>query len=140
MNLLLALLYGERLQLAMDRRGEITGHTVSRKDVAKVADCAVQNIGMILNDAKGRDQHLGAEAHLRVAALLKVNPEWLATGAGSIDLPAAHRYPGELTPAAVELAALFDMLPATNRVARAQAFNAATTAIMQVLQAARATP
>ena len=123
----------------MTRRSEMTGQDVTRKDVAKVAGCAVQNIGMIINDAKGRDQHLSAEAHLAVAAFLKVNPDWLATGEGPVDPPSSLRYPSELTPAAVELAALFDMLPVTDRVARAQAFNDATSSIMRVLQHVRAT-
>ena len=39
-------LYGERLQRAIDRRSERTGQEISRKDVAAVAKCSVQNIGM----------------------------------------------------------------------------------------------
>lgn len=122
----------------MDRRAERTGQAVSRKDVAAAAGCSVQNIGMILTNAKKVDQKLGAEAHVAVSALLKVNPHWLATGEGPIDPPSVNA-PSELTPAAVELAALYDMIPLTDRVARAQAFNLASTAIMQVLQSARAT-
>ena len=48
--------------------------------------------------------------------------------------------PSTLTPAAVELAALFDMIPVDDKVRRATAFGAASTAIMQVLQGAPATP
>lgn len=133
-------LYGERLQIAMDRRGEVTGQEVTRRDVAGIAKCSVQNIGMIITNAKDRDQKLGAEAHTAVAAYLRVNPEWLATGLGPMEAPKPLNVPKELTPAAIELAALYDMLPTSDRVARARAFNLATTAIMQVLQSVRATP
>lgn len=132
-------LYGERLKIAMDRRSERTGQEVTRKDVATAAGCSVQNIGMILTNAKGVDQKLGAQAHTAVSALLKVSPHWLSTGEGPIDPPSSFSAPSELTPAAIELAALYDMIPASDKVARAQAFNLATTAIMQVLQSVRAT-
>ena len=42
--------------------------------------------------------------------------------------------PTELTPSAVEIAVLFDMIPLSDKIKRAQAFNAASMAIMQVLQ------
>lgn len=132
-------LYGERLQMAIERRSERTGQKVSRRDVAAAAECSVQNIGMILGNSKGVDQKLGAKAHVAVATLLKVNPHWLATGEGPIDPPSPLNAPSELTPAAIELAALYDMIPAADKVARAQAFNLASTAIMQVLQSVRAT-
>lgn len=134
-----SVLYGERLKIAMDRRSERTGQKVTRKDVAIAAGCSVQNIGMILTNAKGQDQKLGAQAHTAVATLLKVNPHWLSTGEGQIDPPSSFSAPAELTPAAIEIAALYDMIPAVDKVARAQAFNLATTAIMQVLQSVRAT-
>lgn len=138
-NVACGVLYGERLKFAMDRRSERTGQEVTRKDVATAAGCTVQNIGMILTNAKGVDQKLGAQAHTAVAALLKVNPQWLATEDGPIDPPSPTSVPSELTPAAIELAALFDMIPFSDKVARAKAFNLATTAIMQVLQSVRAT-
>ena len=48
--------------------------------------------------------------------------------------------PSELTPAAVELGVLFDMIPQSDKLSRAKAFNAASTAIMQVLQDVSAKP
>lgn len=42
--------------------------------------------------------------------------------------------PSELTPSAIEIAVLFDMIPASDRIRRAQAFNVATDAIIAVLQ------
>lgn len=134
------MLYGERLQQAMQKRSATIGRDIERKDVAKAAGTSVQNIGMVLTNAKGRDQKLRTEAHEKVAAYLKVNSRWLLTGEGEMDQATAINAPSELTPAAVELAVLFDMIPQSDKLSRAKAFNAASTAIMQVLQDAAAKP
>lgn len=129
------MLYGERLLQAMQKRSETLGREIERKDVANAAGTSVQNIGMILTNAKGRDQKLRTEAHEKVAAYLKVNSRWLLTGEGQMEQPlAATNAPSELTPAAIELAVLFDMISQSDKLSRAKAFNAASTAIMQVLQ------
>lgn len=132
------MLYGERLQLAMDKRGEALGRVIERKEVAQIAKRSVQNIGMIITNAKERDQKLATEAHEAVAAFLKVNSRWLLTGEGPMEVSVQVNAPTELTPAAIELAVLFDMIPQTEKLSRAKAFNAASTAIMQVLQDAAA--
>ena len=132
------MLYGERLQLAMDKRGEAIGRVIERKEVANVAKRSVQNIGMIITNAKERDQKLSTEAHEAVAAFLKVNSRWLLTGEGPMEVSVQVNAPTELTPAAIELAVLFDMIPQAEKLSRAKAFNAASTAIMQVLQDAAA--
>lgn len=134
------MLYGERLLQAMQKRSAALGRDVERKDVAKAAGTSVQNIGMVLTNAKGRDQKLRTEAHEKVAAYLKVNSRWLLTGEGEMDQPPAINAPSELTPAAIELAVLFDMIPQSDKLSRAKAFNAASTAIMQVLQDVAAKP
>lgn len=134
------MLYGERLQVAMDRRGQVTGQVITRAFIAKVADCSVQNVGVVIKNAKGRDQRFHAKAHAAAAAFLKVNPDWLLNGTGEMDLPPPNNAPAELTQAAIEMAALYDMIPVSEKIARAQAFNLATTAIMTVLQSLRATP
>lgn len=132
------MLYGERLQLAMDKRGEAIGRVIERKEIAGVAKRSVQNIGMIITNAKERDQKLSTEAHEAVATFLKVNSRWLLTGEGPMEVSMQVNAPTELTPAAVELAVLFDMIPQADKLSRAKAFNAASTAIMQVLQDAAA--
>lgn len=132
------MLYGERLLQAMQKRSEALGREIERKDVAGAAGTSVQNIGMILTNAKGRDQKLRTEAHEKVAAYLKVNSRWLLTGEGQMEQPPAINAPTELSPAAVELAVLFDMISQSDKLSRAKAFNAASTAIMQVLQDAAA--
>lgn len=134
------MLYGERLALAMRHRGDVLGREITRREVADAAGTSVQNIGMILTNAKGRDQRLRTEGHAKVAAFLKVNSDWLLQGIGPMEMRPAVSAPSTLTPAAVELAALFDMIPVEDKVRRAMAFNAASTAIMQVLQHAPATP
>lgn len=76
--------YGERLQLAMDHAAKIKQlEKIERLEVAKVADCSTQNIGMILRGAQG-DQHLNTEANYRVANFLRVNAHWLATEEGDM--------------------------------------------------------
>jgi hypothetical protein len=132
------MLYGERLQLAMTRRSEMLGQEVTRNDVAKVAQRSVQNIGMIINNAKGTDQKLGTKAHAAVAEYLKVSSDWLLNEEGPMEPRTSVNAPTELTPSAIEIAVLFDMIPLTDKIRRAQAFNAASTAIMQVLQSADA--
>ncbi|UCV00268.1 hypothetical protein [Acidovorax radicis] len=132
--------YGERLLLAMRRRSDALGQEIERKDVARVAGVSPQNIGMIITNAKGRDQNLRTKAHTAVAAYLKVNSDWLLTGEGQMESTATVNAPTELTPAAIELAVLFDMLPQADKISRAKAFNAASTAIMQVLQDAASKP
>lgn len=128
------MLYGERLQMAMDKRGESLGRTIERKEVANAAGRSVQNITMILNNSKGRDQKLGTAAHEAVATFLRVNSHWLLTGEGPMEPASNLNAPTELTPAAIEIAVLFDMIPQSDKLSRAKAFNAASTAIMQVLQ------
>jgi len=126
------MLYGERLKLAMDKRSGELGREVTRKEVAEVAGCSVQNIGMILTNAKGDDQVLKTLAHARVCRFLRVNPDWLLEEIGDIE-PAQS--PG-LSQSAQDIAELYDTIPTTNRIGRIQAFNEATMAIMRVLKPA----
>ena len=130
--------YGERLYLAMIRRGEALGREIERKEVAHVAGCSVQNIGMILANAKGSDQTLSARSHAKVAYFLRVNPDWLLDEVGTMEAPTLVNAPRDLTPAAIEIAMLFDMLPLSDKIRRAQAFNVATDAIILVLQSSGA--
>ena len=130
--------YGERLKQAMDWRGDALGRKIERKEVAAAADCTVQNIGMILNNAKNTDQKLSTEANANVAILLKVDATWLSTGRGEVFTASFKNAPSELTASAIEIAALFDMIPSGDKIKRAKAFNAATEAILKVLQSGSA--
>ena len=124
--------YGERLKTAMDRRSVQLGRDVARSEIAKIADCSPQNVGMIINDAKGNDQKFNTESHAAVAAFLRVNPTWLLHGTGSME-PETNA-PSKLSSVAIELGVLFDMIPESDTIRRAMAYNKASSAIMQVLQ------
>jgi hypothetical protein len=130
--------YGERLQLAMDNRGAVTGQEVTRAEVARVAICSPQNIGMIINDSKGKDQKLQTKAHAAVAEFLRVNSQWLLNETGPMEITSTVIAPSTLSASAIEMAVLYDMIPLTDKIRRAKAFNAATDAIISVLQSADA--
>ena len=128
--------YGERLLEAMKVRGDELGQKVSRLDVARVAECSRQNIGMILTNSKGVDQQLSVTSREAVAAYLKVNTRWLATGQGPMKGVDVARPPVlPFSQAALQLAELFDMLPHSDRLRRAKAYSAASRAILDVLEA-----
>ena len=60
---------------------------------------------------------------------------WIATGVGDKLVATAPAKPGEqATPGAMEIAYLYDEIPVTERIKRTQAWNAATQAILEVLQ------
>lgn len=126
--------YGERLQKAMDYRGSMISREVTRAEVAKVAVCSPQNIGMIINDAKRKDQKLQTKAHAAVAEFLRVNSQWLLDETGPMEIASTVIAPTTLSASAIEIAVLYDMIPSTDRIRRAKAFNAATDAIISVLQ------
>lgn len=128
------MLYGERLLLAMQQRSEALGQDIARKDIARVAGVSPQNVGMIINNAMGRDQKLGTRAHAAVCDYLKIRSEWLLNETGPMQAAAGVVAPTHLTAAALELAVLFDMIPVSDKIRRARAFNAASTAVMQSLQ------
>lgn len=128
------MLYGQRLDKAITYREGVIGRTISRKEIAKVAGCTVQNIGMILNNAKKLDQCLSTESHALVSAFLRVNPDWLLNETGDMEIPLPSNAPTSLSQAAIEMGVLYDMIPLDDKISRAIAFNQATTAIMEVLK------
>ena len=78
-----------------------------------------------------------------IARICRVSVDWLAYGSGEmmlglpastdalhLSIPASE----EPTPGAVELACLYDLIPVSDRIARARAYNAASQAILDVLQ------
>ena len=72
---------------------------------------------------------------LGLARALKCNPQWLEDGRGEM-LPkvVVSSEESSLTPGAMELATLYDMIPVTQRIKRAQAFTAAAASIVAVLE------
>lgn len=120
----------------MNYRTRLVGVKCGRLDVAKIAGCSRNNIGMIITNAKGNDQKLSTESHAAVAAYLKVNPDWLLYGKGQMELSSRADDPSDLSMQAKELGALLDMIPATDKVARATAYTDAMSAILKVLRGA----
>lgn len=126
------MLYGERLKLAIEKRSRELQREIAPKEIAAIAERSVQNIYMILNNSKGDDQVLGARAHSNVARFLRVDPEWLLNEVGEIE-PTQAAAP-KWSSAAQDIADLFDAIPVTDKVRRAEAFNGATTAILKALR------
>lgn len=86
------------------------------------------------------------ESHANAAKFLGVNAGWLAAGDGEMALSANQSKDGDptdsqrlnaLTPTAIELASLYDMLK--DRIDRAMAYNEATAAILKYLKEKNAT-
>ena len=126
--------YGKRLQIAMDALSQLRGIEVTRLELSQAAGCSRQNIGMIITGAKGEDQKLSSQKHAKAAAFLRVNPDWLLTGEGSMQPAPAIEKPEELSPSALQLAELYDLIPARDKIRRAEAYNMASAAILSVLQ------
>lgn len=133
--------YGQRLNAALKAAKK------SRKDLSDQIGISPQAIGMVITSAGGKERSLSTENHTKAAEYLGVNPNWLATGAGEMFgadyklVAEAGRYeiasvqrPNEPSPSAMELALLFDEIPASDRVRRARAYAAASAAILDVLQ------
>ena len=87
---------------------------------------------------------VGSSFTPQIAEACGVSAHWLATGDGQMLSkqyePATE--PGRIetkpqagvSPAALELAVLFDLIPAQDKIRRARAYNAASSAILDILQ------
>lgn len=120
--------YRERLAKLMAEKG------VSRSELASAIGISYQGVRKVF-DADGA---FGSANNLRAAQFFGVSPLWLATGEGSrepestAEVPRARSEP--VSPTAMELALLFDLIPLEDRVSRAQAYNAASAAILRTLE------
>lgn len=112
--------YGERLQLAMDERSKTLGRKVTRIQVAEAGGVSRQNIGMIITGAQGEDQKLNTESNHRVAAFLRVNAHWLATGEGHM-LTGVAPEPAPVSFEAKQLDLLLQSIPVHRRLLAYQA-------------------
>lgn len=72
--------YGERLQLAIDERAKALRRKISNTEVGDAGELSRQNVGLIL---KGT-QKPNIDSHYKLAAFLKVDHYWLATGEGDM--------------------------------------------------------
>ncbi len=132
--------YRTRLKELMDAKG------VGRNELALAIGISYQGVRKVFDS----DGAFGSANNLKAAAYFGVNPQWLADGTGD-RLPKNYTItaePGEYkrlanepaSPTAMEIALLFDMIPSSDRVRRTLAYNAATSAILSILQQKPATP
>lgn len=133
------MLYGERLQLAIEHRSNAIGRIISRVELAEVVGCSRQNIGMILTNAKGVDQKLSTASHDKACAYLRVNSDWLLHEAGEMTAPKPKNAPAHLSSGALDLAILYDMIPEKETFARDLALNQASEVIEKIVAAVQAT-
>lgn len=119
----------ERLQMNQQTLAKLSG--LKQPDISKIE----------------RGKILKTTGLIGLAVALQVRPEWLDTGDGGMlpDGPVYHQVdpaperPGEASATAMEIALLYDLIPASDRVRRTKAYNAATAAILAVLEERPAT-
>lgn len=119
----------QRLKHARTQRQWTQAHLAT---AAGLTTGAVGNIEAGMRQAKGSLPAL-AEA-------LGVSYAWLAHGTGEMFIAKPALFPSGLTPGAFELGQLYDLIPAEQRIKRAQAFAAASAAIVAVLEAPASAP
>lgn len=125
----LAMTYGKRLEEALKKAGK------SRTELADHIGYTRQAIGMLINFKGNRPRTLNTDAHVKAARFLGVNPDWLLYGSGQMTDPIqGSASSDEVSPTAMELARLFDMVPVSDRIGRAVAYQGATDAILRVLR------
>ena len=111
--------YANRVQSLMDRDG------IDRTRLAEALGISYQAVKKLLDE----DGKFGRANNLKAAALFKVSSDWLSSGVEDAATEAA-----KLSRGANDLAKLFDLIPESDLVRRAQAYAGASGAIVQVLQ------
>jgi transcriptional regulator with XRE-family HTH domain len=111
---------------ARARRKELN---LTQAEVAQVSGLKQSDVSKIENSSIQKTTEM-----IGLARALRCSPQWLANGQGDmLALPSAPTEAGP-TPSAMELAMLYDMIPVSQRIKRAQAFTAAAAAIVAVLE------
>jgi len=77
--------YGKRLDQALDYAKK------SRKELAHHLGCAPQTIGIVITGAGKAERKLSTDNHSKAVEFLRINGEWLLTGAGEM-LPATATF------------------------------------------------
>ena len=100
----------------------------------QLANAVGVSSGAVTHWLNGATTSLKADTAQRIADCTGYAVGWITTGLGEKKQSSApqERRTG-LTPGAIELAALYDMIPVNDRVKRATAYNLATSAILEVL-------
>lgn len=121
----------ERIQLLVDAG-------FSKSQLAKAAG---KTPGAVTQWLTGSTKEIKADTAWGLSALTGYSAEWISTGTGpkertaapaQADPPAASK--AEPSATAMEIALLYDLIPVSDRVRRTKAYNAATAAILAVLE------
>lgn len=116
--------YGNRLREARRHAGMTQAELSAKIGVPQTTISTAERLGNSSTDTVAYANACG------------VNPIWLASGDGPMVASAVPVLDDLecLTSGALEIASLYDMIPLANRIKRVQAYNAATAAILQVLE------
>ena len=113
----------------MERLYKVAGELLGVRGQTQVA-AVIEESPQVLNNWEARG--VSSRGAIKAARMIGCNPDWILTGEGDMKSQKATASTG-FSPQAIELAHLFDLLP-NDKIARARAFNAASTAILDVLQ------
>ena len=112
--------YRDRLQTLMDGIG------MDRTRLSIALGISYQAVRKVFeNNAK-----FGTVNNMKTAQYFHVSSDWLLTGKGVQEVD----HPKNLTAGAIEIAELYDLIPVSDRIRRAQAASGATAAILDVLE------
>ena len=97
--------------------------------------------GAVTHWLTGATKSLKAETASLISSATGYNAQWLVTGKGDKLIKndvGPRRLSDGLSPGALEIGALYDMIPVGDQIKRIQAYNAATTAILAVMRSSPA--
>ena len=106
----------------------------------QLAKATGKSSGAVTQWIDGSTKSLKAETAAMIQAATGYSAVWLVTGKG--EKLAGSKNTGVfdgLTPGALDIAALYDLIPVRDQIKRVQAYNAATAAILEVLKPSLAT-
>lgn len=101
----------------------------------QLAKATGKSSGAVTQWIDGSTKTLKAETAAKLQAATGYSAVWLVTGKG--EKLAGSKTPGvfdSLTPGALDIAALYDLIPVRDQIKRVEAYNAATAAILAVLK------
>lgn len=92
---------------------------------------AIGESSQVVNNWESRG--VSQRGAMKAARSIGCNPDWIMTGAGEMRGTSIRSASSGLSPQAIELATLFDLIP-QDLIKRTTAFNSASQAILDVLQ------
>lgn len=126
------LLYYPIMELKDRLREVMDGAGLKKLQFAKVAGVSS---GAVTQWLDGTTKAIKSNKAANLQAATGYSAVWIATGEGEKMVATAPARPGDYaTPGAMEIAYLYDEIPVSDRIRRTQAWNAATQAILAVLQ------